>query len=275
MLNTLQKNIEKNACKKITETCNKNFVIDSSISGVEDFKDIIYKICLSNSKIILTSITISEFSRMQRFNNTQGIDARYILSQAAQDDIHFECKLIDETLDTPKDCIIKYCADNKENVTLLTSDKAMVLKARMYSINVHYIKHTEKRMQYENVNLTSNYYNNESISGSKVKTLNIAHRVGKKLILSIINTGLMYTRVFSNGIEYNEGTMELSIGDDILIAINKDNYISFSHFKIISLYAENNCTLIYSDRFYYDKKIDVEKSEYKSFLREIKHKKNL
>ena len=42
----------------------------------------------------------------------------------------FECVVIDETLETPDDCIIKYCAGNKSNVILFTADKTMDLKQK-------------------------------------------------------------------------------------------------------------------------------------------------
>ena len=52
----------------------------------------------------------------------------------------FECVVIDETLETPDDCIIKYCAGNKSNVILFTADKTMDLKARAFGVKTKFFK---------------------------------------------------------------------------------------------------------------------------------------
>lgn len=39
---------------------------------------------------------------------------------------------------------------------------------------------------------------------------------------------------------------------------------------MVSLYAENNCELIYSKRFYDYSDLDVSKAEYKEFLKDFK-----
>lgn len=236
------------------------FVIDASITGIENLRDILSKICLTKEKIILTSITIKELERMQNFKSIAGNDARYILALAAENYTSFETVLIEETFDTPDDCIIKYCADNKENVTLLTSDKTMALKARMYSVQVHYFKQT-------------NYMCNSKAmvpTNSKVRTLIPANRIGNKLLISSFQTNTMSICVCSNGLEYNDGIRELNIGDDVFIATKKFNYITFAHYRMISLYAENNCELIYSNRFYDYNHINVPKAAYKSFIKDFK-----
>lgn len=241
------------------------FVIDASITGIENLRDILSKICLTKAKLILTSITIKELERMQNFKDIDGNDARYILALAAENHTSFETVLIDETLDTPDDCIIKYCADNKENVTLLTSDKTMALKARMYSVQVHYFKQTKLHVSSKAM-VTTN---------SKVRTLIPANRIGNKLLISNFQTNTMSICVCSNGLEYNDGIRELNIGDDVFIATKKSDYITFAHYRMISLYAENNCELIYSKRFYDYKDIDVPKAAYKSFIRDFKRRHDL
>lgn len=246
--------------KKLVE----GYVIDASITGIKSLQDDISKICATNSKIILTSITIKELERMQKFNDSQGIDVRHILALAAENYTSFETVLIDETFDTPDDCIVHYCAENKSNVTLLTSDKTMVLKARMYGVKVHYLK------QYfpSNTNLVKH-------SNSKIRTLFPARRIANKLLLSGFHTNTLSIRVYSDGIEYTDGVIELKIGDDVFIASKKLDYITFAHYKMISLYSENNCELIYSKRFYDYNDIDVSKATYKAFLKDFKCRHNL
>lgn len=248
-----------------TVTSNKNddisgFVIDASITGIEDLRDILSKICSTQDKLILTSVTIKELEKMQNFKDIDGNDARYILALAVENHNSFETVLIDETLDTPDDCIIKYCADHKESVTLLTSDKTMALKARMYSVQVHYFKQTKPTTNFKTISNTN----------SKVRTLIPANRIGNKLLISKFQTHTMSIRVCSNNLEYNDGIRELKVGDDVFIATKKSDYITFAHYKMISLYAENNCELIYSKRFYDYNDIDVTDSAYKSFIKDFK-----
>ena len=116
------------------------FVIDASITGIEELKDVLSKLCVTKAKIILTSVTIKELEKMQKFHDVEAVDARHILAMAAENQNSFHTVLIDETLETPDDCIIKYCADHKDKVALLTSDKTMALKARMYGVQTQYFK---------------------------------------------------------------------------------------------------------------------------------------
>ena len=89
----------------------KNFVIDASITGTENLKHKIAKICSTNSKIIITSITRKELLNLKKYNgeaNTRE-DAKYILGLAAENEKKFINVLIDETLETPDDCIKILC----------------------------------------------------------------------------------------------------------------------------------------------------------------------
>lgn len=247
--------------QNMTEQEVKNYVIDASITGIKSLReDILDKICDTKSKIILTSITIRELENMQKFRDTNGVDARYILALAAENYKNFETVLIDESLEIPDDCIIKYCAENKENVVLLTSNKTMALKARMYGVKVNYLKQD------------SNHISNKPRfkSNSKIRTLIPAKKVANKLLISGFCTSTMEICVYSDGIKYTEGVRELNIGDDVFIATKKKDYITFAHYKMISLYAENNCELVYSRRIFDSKEIDVQKETYKSFIENFK-----
>ena len=61
----------------------------------------------------------------------------------------------------------------------------------------------------------------------------------------------------------------------VFISSKKPDYITFAHYRIISLYAENNCELIYSKRFYDNNDIDVPKPAYTSFIKDFKLRHNL
>ena len=252
----------------------KRFVIDASITGVERVRDELLKICLEisleKSKILLTSITIKELERMQKFNDTQAADARYILALAAEKDEIFESVLIDEkSYDTPDDCIIAFCSENND-VILLTSDKTMALKARMYGVQVRYMKQTQNVQEHEYpARRRSNRFN------SRVRTLIPAKREETKLLITEFHTPFRSIRVCSDGVEYNEGVIELKIGDDIYIATRKKDYVTFAHYRLISLYSENNCELIFSRRFYSLSEINLENASYKAFLKDFKLRHNL
>lgn len=255
------------------------FVIDASITGNDNLNEVISE-CLSKGKIILTSVTIRELENLQLRLNKVGKDARYILSIAAEDEVKFETVLIDENLDIPDDCIIQYCARNKDKMTLVTSDKTMALKARMYSVKVQYIRKNEKKVLNANVNaikkVSKPILNNKNIRYSeRTKTLVPANKIGNKLIISKFETYTMSIRVYSYGLEYNEGPIELKIGDDVYVSTQKNNYITFAHYRITSLASENNCELIYSRRVYDLNNIDVPRAAYKTFIKDFKVNHNL
>lgn len=236
------------------------FVIDASIAGTENLKETLSKICFAKAKVILTSVTMKELEKMQKFKDREGLDARYILALAVENEDSFEVVLIDETLETPDDCIVQYCVENKEKVTLLTSDKTMVLKARMYAVQVQYFKKSQKPLN--------------QVS-SKIRTLYLANRVGNQLLISNFQTDKMSVCIRSGVSEYKDGVRELKVGDDVLIATQKIGYLTFAHYRIVSLCEENNCELIYSRRFYKDSELNLTNPVYKSFMEEFKSKHNL
>ena len=98
--------------------CNKEmiegYVIDASISGVTTIRDDLKKICKTNSKIILTSVTIYELEKMQSFFDIVGNNARYILGIAAEREKTFKPVLIKENHEKADDNIIEYCADSEK-----------------------------------------------------------------------------------------------------------------------------------------------------------------
>lgn len=240
----------------------KNFVIDASITGTENLKHKIAKICSTNSKIIITSITRKELLNLKKYNgeaNTRE-DAKYILGLAAENEKKFINVLIDETLETPDDCIVKYCADNKRTTILLTSDIEMTLKARACGVKVKYIKQT----------------NSSNSSKSNLRALFQAERIGNKLVLHNFRSENRLIRVISNGIEYTDGSVDLKIGDDVLIAKKYSDFILFLHYKIISLYATNNCKVVYYRRIYNMQDCNnLQNASYKSFIKDFIHEYNI
>ena len=231
------------------------FVIDASITGIEEFENLLSNLW-AKAKIILTSVTIRELDKMQKFDDRKAVNARIILRMAAENQNHFHTVLIDETLETPDDCIVKYCADCKDKVVLFTSDKVMTLKARMYGVRTQYLRRKPK----EKCN----------------QTLRIAKKEGEKLCINYSNTSYKSILVISDGVEHNNGKYELKIGDDVYIATNKQEYITFAHYRITSLSEVNNCELVYSKRIFNEIQImDLPDPRYKNFVQEFKRRINL
>lgn len=273
----LEENRQKRASLKVEEKSVPNaekevevkkddflgYVIDNSIIGVKDVLNIINKICASNAQIVITNITINELEDARAYDNFGGKNAKRILAMAAEDPKHFFSVIIDDSLATKDDCIIKYCADNKGKVILLTADNTMALKARAYGVETQYFKH--ENMSEDEKEFRKNY--------DCCDTLAFTKKVDGNLIIYATDGNTRSTLVKSNGIEYSQGECKLKIGDDVLIAVKKSTYFTFVHYKITSLYERKNCKLIYHGRYYNLQSVDkVENEEYKVFLKKFAKK---
>ena len=220
------------------------FVIDASITGIENLCDTLSEIAKTNTKFILTSITIKELDKMQKFKDLQADDARHILAMAAENPESFYSVLIDETFETPDDCIVKYCAEHKEQVILMTADKTMALKARMYGVKTKYLKQIDN-----------------------VCTLFVAKRIKNQLCISDFNTEFRSIEVISSGLKVNDGIFNLKPGDDVYLVTRKADYLTFAHYQMISVADENNCMLVYSARIYEPEEIsDLPNAEYRRMV---------
>lgn len=242
------------------------FVIDASITGAKDLRENLTKLCTTQAKIILTSITIKELEKLQKFKNIIGNDARYILNLAIENSNSFKIVLIDESFDTPDECIIEYCKEYKDSITLLTAKETMVLKAKLHNIQVHFFKKEPTSTE------ASKVIASES---SNIRTLLPARRVANKLFLSTFKTNTMSIVVYSKGKKFNDGIAELEVGDDVFLSTKKADYITFAHYKMLNLYSENNCELIFSKRIYDYNDIELPQPEYEDFVEEFKHRFNL
>ncbi len=249
---------EKNSEKSV------NFVIDASLMGIENLYYVLKKISYTGSKIILTSITIKELNAMQKYNDPSGLDARRILSMAATNGKLYKCIQIDESFSSHDECIIKYCANNKDNVILITCDKTMALLARTYDVKTTFLARTN------NTSFVKSHFNCKQAC-SKINTLYYTEVIGEKLYISNMRSENRRVAVFSEGILYDNGMHELKIGDDVYVATKKESYFTFAHYRIISITTENNSFLVYSTRIYDPVQIsNLPKANYKSFLRDFR-----
>lgn len=250
---------------------NTDYVIDASITGIKDIENFLSQLCETNAKIILTSVTLKELENLQKFHDAQAKDARHILAMAAENPQSFHPVLIDETIGIPDDCIIKYCADNNNRVSLLTSDKMMALKARMYNIETQYLKQEATPTAvtaYPTVFSTQpNYPDRSNYLGDNTATLSIVEKTGNKLYIDVFNNSHGGVLLISGNLEYTSGVHELKIGDSVYLATKKDEYITFAHYQITSLSLWNNSRLIYSKRIYKKDKIRyLPSTSYRSFM---------
>lgn len=226
------------------------YVIDASICGSIFLMERISEICKNGNKVILTSITISELEALQKTNDNAGIDARHILAMAAENEEDFVPILIDETSKTPDDCIVKYCAEHKDQVTLMTADKTMALKARMYGVKTKYLKQNDN-----------------------VCTLFVAKRIKNHLCISDFNNEFRSIEVISGDSKVNNGIFNLKPGDDVYLVTRKTDYQTFAHYQMISVADENNCILVYSARIYGPEDInDLPKADYRCLVKNFRER---
>lgn len=245
--------------EELQENQTLNYVIDASICGNTNCFNIISDVCKINSKIIITSITLKELNNMQQYDDADGKAAKKMLAIAAENPNTFIGVKIDEKLGKPDDCIIKYCSDNKNNVLLYTSDKEMALNARMAGVQTEYLK--------------KNIYVDRKNSVWGTHNIVDTKKINENLFIKCYSTASKSICVISNGIEYKEGLCELHIGDDVYIATKKENYVTFAHYRITSLYVNKNSIIVYHCRIYKREDIAIlPRATYKSFVRELMSK---
>jgi len=236
-----------------SKTDEQYIVIDTSITAFKDIENVLKN---EDKKIMMTSVVVKELAQMQHFEDSDAMRARHLLLMAAENEDKFVHKLIDETLETADKCILDFCEKNKDSVLLYTSDKEMYNFAKIYSIPVKFFK--------AEMNEKKN---------SKITTFHGTKRVGRDLIIDLdsVNTDWRMVKVISEDKEITSGITALKVNDEIFLASQKDKYVVFAHYKVISLWADDNCSLIFSKRLNNLNKLDFN-HRYKSFLRDFKRK---
>ena len=229
-------------------------VIDASICGIEGILGRLKDIMSNGEIIVLTSITIRELEQMQKFKDISGRDAKQLLAIAAENPESTECVLIDEDFPIADDAIINYCAQHKEEIILLTSDKTMALKARSFGCEVEYLKQDPE-------------LNNQ------VRTLYAAKSVGNKLVIDDLQNAYRSITVISGGRIYTQGHMELHIGDNLFICSRKGyGGIMFTHFKVLNLDEVDNVLQVYHRRISYNESLKELSTIYVDIIRDFKRR---
>lgn len=236
------------------------FVIDTSICGIQNQRELFERLIeacdKSGLKIILTTVTIDELDLLQKRNIENSQNARNILNSAVNDSLHFKAIEVDKEFALADDCILNFCNEHKKSVALLTADKAMYLKANAKGIQTCY------------------FYPPPYIQ-NPIRTLYYTKKEGDRLLIAPtfdpISTAV---RIVSDTFEYDilksREPYELHIGDNVFIAKSKKNYVSFYHFRMISLNDTINCIVKYHKRIYsmYDIEL-LPQGNYKSFINDF------
>ncbi len=259
----------KNKAIRIANTLLKykkfQFVIDASITATGDLFPLFYAINQIGGKVLLTNLTLQELYKLKNCKGDASSSAAgFILKEAARFPNLFENIVINDPFGSVDDRIIKFCSTQKDKVVLLTSDIMMCNTARMYyNVTVHYL--TPIRISDNNITL------DKGISTSDIRTLYFTRINKGKLEINANLTTYRKISVFSNGVEHSNAFVPLHIGDDVFVATLKEEYITFCHFKLISLNAQHNCKIIFGGRI--KDSIDISKlpeASYRSFMREVK-----
>ena len=204
----------------------KKCVIDASILDTEG---IVKRLENCQEKVVITSTTRTE---LEQFQNTAqdylGKVATIILTIAVKNPEKFESVQIDESVGIPDDCIVNYCAINKEDVYLLTADKVMTLKARSFGVETEYLP----KIGNEN---------------GIIQSLRIFRKVGNSFFLSDFGMENVSIELISDGKVYTNGIRKINVGDDILIAKKtKNGYINLRDYHIIEEANEENSKIRWS-----------------------------
>lgn len=136
------------------------YVLDTSIAGVEEYEEILFRLILTESKTIITSIVNDELEMLKnRCYEPSHYAANNILWWIATNPEYFE------TVDIPKygnydDRIVDYCIAKGEPV-LLTADKHMANDARCKGVTTLFF--TNRDVEFENTRLKAKYVEGERI----------------------------------------------------------------------------------------------------------------
>lgn len=251
------------------------FVLDACMVKINDFDIFLKRLSLTEAKIILTSITIKELDKLQFFSDNAGQCARNLLAIAAKNPDLFLCVQIDENVGLPDDCIVAYCRRFRDRVTLLTADKVMTLKARSYPnpVKVQYFAYDDSLDELKQDGPRKFIWSStETIGNSKsgLRTLIPAKLVNGTLKIFDFQTYAQSICVISDDKWYLTGPQELHIGDDILIATQKSAFVTFVHYRLVSLEPKNNCKLIFNKRLAFDELSSVRNPMYQPFLEKFR-----
>lgn len=250
--------------KEITE-----YVIDASLCGRDDIPKIIENILSENKKIIITSITLEELDRLQ-FKSHDSISvagARYILRIAAEDQKNmFKLQLVNRDYTLADDCIIEYCIENT-SCCLLTSDKVMALKARVFGVESIFYPFEEKTINTNIVKFKTAQNNLETLPYSEFKNGKLWLNGNK------INNSTIYQLCIDNNFKPMKRNYRISVGSILFEAKHiKDRIWGISKYVVVNETVDNNAEKVFFKEIAFLDDYSFEKTDNKlidSFLRSL------
>ena len=107
----------------------------------------------------------------------------------------------------------------------------------------------------------------EKANHEHYNTLHIVHKNELGIYISEFHSKTMDVPMFSDDIEYTHGQKQLSIGDEVYVAIKKNKFILFTHYKIMNLKEKENSKIIFSEKIYTWSNVHELKGQYKTFIK--------
>ena len=240
---------EENTSKAKKENLNgKKIVLDSSLAWLENLDAVLqeYAGCIK----AVTTITIEELEQMASVGDTISDNANQLLELAATNE-HFESVWLEkEKKGSLKRSFLTYCEQNKKDILLLTANAGLAAKARALGIKFHFLANKMEKSEL--------IKRAKECTKQNIKTLMGRKKVGNKLFLydfGLDSNANNKVLVRKKDKVQTRGICELTVGDEIFILVQKEAYFTFTYFRMISLQKEENVSLLFGGRFYYDEKV--------------------
>ena len=280
--------------KGITNPLNSKFekyAIDTSIAGNDDIIKNISDLCVRGKKIYITTTTVDELTKLV---NNRDIDtaatARKLLRLSSitypesfqiidTSEYSGVNNHINQVLGICDSRILQFCYENKDEIMLLTADRAMSLYARSLQISVMCLETRTTFLKSKGVYLMNRPKAIQLENNPDYPAMHVARQDGGLIIHNPQNYGAgIEIRVINPSInrEFNYGPIYIYSGYLILIArIDQRNDIHFSVYRVTSMEGPKGKYELVFSKFYrsYYTYFNVDGNrQYEQFLCEFKKK---
>lgn len=278
--------------EKIKNPFNSRFnkyAIDTSIAGNDDIIVNISNLCVNGKKIYITTTTVDELTKLVNNRDTDTAATARKLLKLSTITYPESFQIIDtseysgvnnhinQVLGICDSRILQFCYENRDEVMLLTADRAMSLYARSLQINVRCL---ETRTTFVNKDVLFDRAKTFQLENNPdYPAMHVARQDGGLVIHNPQNYGAgIGIRVVnpSTNREFNYGPIYIYSGYLIMIArIDQRNDIHFSVYKVTSTEGlKGKYELVFS-KFYrsFFSYFNVDGNEmYERFLTDFKQK---
>ena len=283
-----------NYSEKNTNPLNSKFdkyAIDTSIAGNDDIIADLSDLCTSGKKIYITTTTVDELTKLVNNRDTDTAATARKLLRLSTITYPESFQIIDtseytgvnnhinQTLGICDSRILQFCYENRDEIMLLTADRAMSLYARSLQINVRCLETRTTFVKNKNVYLLNRPKTFQLENNPDYPAMHVARQDGGLIIHNPQNYGAgIGIRVVnpSTNREFNYGPIYLYSGYLVMIArIDQRNDIHFSVYKVTSMEGfKGKYELVFS-KFYrsFYTYFNVDGNEmYERFLTDFKEK---